>query len=510
VTFISVPDAATTRVTDNSHWQVGDRIGIYMVEAGKQLAPETIVNETANRQYIVEQIQGNQAVFVPATAHDTIFIPIRKEVNFIAYYPYTPAIDKNFNFPITNLENQNLNTPPDLLFSNTKEAYSGGTSPKNIPLLFHHQMAKIDFKIIRTPTAPPQISSMVVEIYNVQVNPTSFNLAHGTMAEDGAVLNTSLTAHIHFLSGDTAMAKALLIPVKNADIIKVVVQLENGLHKYRFPFKGSEGNSLRAATTYSREIFLGDPIPIDWVPISAGVFLMGSSLNEVPRQPDETQHQVTLTQNFKMSKYEITCEQYAAFLSMKKVGSNGKDNVEGFGLQSLINISLVRLKWENSQWKPEAGRENHPITHVSWYGAKAFADWMGCSLPTEAQMEYALRAGTQTTYFFGNNAGDIDRYVWSQKNSGGSTHPVGQKSPNPWGLHDIVGNVHEHCADLYQKDLGIEPVIDPVGASSGDARSHRGGSFTDDSTRYQRSAARSASGPASSFWNVGFRIVYIP
>jgi formylglycine-generating enzyme required for sulfatase activity len=513
LTFVAVPDAATTRVTADSHWQVDDRIGIYMVEAGKKLAPETIVNEAANRQYKVESLQGDRAVFVPATGDDTIFIPARKKVSFIAYYPYTPAIDKDFNFPITKLKKQNLASPPDLLFSNTTDVYGSGTFPKNIPLLFHHQMAKVKFDIIRTLTTPAPLSSLVVEIKNVRISPLNFSLTDGTMAYDGAASNTSLTAAVDIKSSDSATAEALLVPAKNSSQVLALIRLDNKGHEYNIPLKGRD-SSLRAATTYRYEVILDDPIPIDWVYITAGTFMMGSPSNEPDRRKDETQHQVTLTKHFKMSRYEISCEQYASFLNKAKIESDGKSNVEGFGVQSLIDASPSnpKLKWKNNRWEVVAGKEKHPITFVSWFGAKAFADWMGCSLPTEAQQEYALRAGTQTVYFFGNDVKDADKYVWHSGNSGGDTHPVGQKLPNAWNLYDMIGNVHEYCADWYQENLGSQPVTNPLINTPGSQnwRCHRGGSFTDDPRYYHRSAARSGRQPYNTHHaNVGIRLVYV-
>jgi formylglycine-generating enzyme required for sulfatase activity len=511
VTFVSAPDDAPgTRVTAYSRWQVNDRIGVYMVEAGQSLAQGSIVNGAANRQYRVESIQNNRAVFVPATGSDTIFIPMRKKVNFIAYYPYTQAIDKDFNFSVTNLSKQDVAPPSDLLFSNMKEEHIGGTYPKNISLLFRHQLAKVKLNINRGHSVPPLSNDIKVKIKNVRIDPLNFSLVNGIMAIDGAANNTTLYAKVSFNSSENATAEALLIPVAHAEQVSAVVEINNGANTYSTPLKSSDG-SLRAANTYNYEVILGDPIPIDWVHINAGAFMMGSPPDELDRMADETRHQVTLTKDFKMSKYEITCEQYASFLNQKKIGSNARDYVDDFGMQDLIKLDNPNMKWENAQWKPVNGKEKYPITHVTWFGAKAFADWMGCSLPTEAQMEYALRAGTQTTYFF--NIADTDKYIWYKSNSGNALQPVGEKLPNPWGLHDIVGNVHEYCVDWYQANLGTQPVTDPVYTTpptSNQKRCHRGGSFTDWSQRYHRSAARSNAEPWGAFWNVGFRLVYVP
>jgi sulfatase modifying factor 1 len=224
---------------------------------------------------------------------------------------------------------------------------------------------------------------------------------------------------------------------------------------------------------------------IEWVSIPAGTFTMGSPTSEVDRGSDETQHQVTLSA-FKMSKYEVTFEQYDLFCD-----------------------ATGRSKPSDEGW----GRGNRPVINVSWDDATAFADWLGCRLPTEAEWEYAARAGTTTPFSTGNNlttsqANYDGNYPYNNNAKGehrGKTLPVGSFSPNAWGLYDMHGNVWEWCSDWYGA-YSTSAQTNPKGASSGSFRVIRGGSWGNDAN-YCRAARRYISPPDSRGNRVGFRLV---
>jgi formylglycine-generating enzyme required for sulfatase activity len=178
---------------------------------------------------------------------------------------------------------------------------------------------------------------------------------------------------------------------------------------------------------------------------------------------------------------------------------------------------------------PAEGREQTPAVNVSWFDAVAFCNrlskregyrrcyyrlfgrWFcywradGYRLPTEAEWEYACRAGTKTRYSFGDDPDGLDRYAWFR---GQSTQEVAQKLPNPWGLYDMLGNVWEWCWDWYG-DYTSEEEADPTGPKSGSYRVLRGGSFGLPPERL-RSAYRVVVRPEDGDEFVGFRCVRVP
>jgi formylglycine-generating enzyme required for sulfatase activity len=125
-------------------------------------------------------------------------------------------------------------------------------------------------------------------------------------------------------------------------------------------------------------------------------------------------------------------------------------------------------------------------------------------LPTEAEWEYGCRAGSRTKFCFGDSESELGEYAWYKQNSGGKTHPVGQKKPNAWGLYDIHGNVYEWCTDWHD-DCPQRAVTDPVGPAKGSYRVRRGGCWSIDAA-FCRSALRSTSAPSYRSTNNGFRL----
>lgn len=257
------------------------------------------------------------------------------------------------------------------------------------------------------------------------------------------------------------------------------------------------------------------------VNIPAGVFTMGSPASEIEHGIDEIEHQVNLSA-FRISKYEITNAQYAFFLNSKGIGIDGLYAEGDYPTNSLIYANSGNKNWGldyiSSRWVPGAGFENHPVVLVTWYGAMEFANYMGASLPTEAQWEYACRAGTTTPFNTGNCITNLQaNYDWSNPynlsctntnmTTPEKTQPVGTYPANAYGLFDMHGNVWEWCSDLYDA-YPTTPQTDPTGATLGSNRVYRGGSINH--AKYCRSAIRSYSTPLNYSYYIGFRIVMIP
>lgn len=222
---------------------------------------------------------------------------------------------------------------------------------------------------------------------------------------------------------------------------------------------------------------------IEFVDISAGKFMMGSPASEIGRKDDEIQHEVTLSA-FKMSKYLVTYEQYNAFCE-----ATGKRKPRGF--------------------KPG----NLPVAHVTWHDAKAFADWMGCRLPTEAEFEYAARANTTTPFNTGDcltsdQANFNGKKPYDNCDKGkykGKSLSVGSFQPNAFGLYDMHGNIGEWCNDWYG-EYDLKVTSNPQGPETGEQKVLRGGGWRDAAVNC-RSACRDKVHPGNRGAGMGFRLV---
>ena len=230
----------------------------------------------------------------------------------------------------------------------------------------------------------------------------------------------------------------------------------------------------------------------EWKSISGGkdYFLMGSPNNETGRSDDERQHPVRLTCGFWMARTPVTQGQWEAVMGDNPSHCLDGKNFFGFGGKTSAMRPVEYVSWSDCQEFIERLNETRPLEAFKW------------ALPTEAQWEYACRAGTTGAY---SGTGKLDDMGWYEDNSGGKTSPVGQKRANHWGLYDMHGNVWEWCSDWYG-DCPGELETDPTGPNSGVFRVLRGGSYWY-VPRFCRSACRFGIAPGNRDGDSGFRLL---
>lgn len=231
---------------------------------------------------------------------------------------------------------------------------------------------------------------------------------------------------------------------------------------------------MQATTTNS--------IGMEFISIPPGSFQMGGDkVHEQAEDHENPVHRVDIGKGFLMGRFTVTQEQWALVMETNPSEFTG---------------------------------DQRPVECVSWHDTQVFIETLNTQentqayrLPTEAEWEYAARAGAATAYTFGNETSSLNAYAWHKKNAGGQTQPVGQLEPNAWGLYDMHGNVHEWCQDWFdRKYYAQSPTADPTGPDTGLARALRGGDWSS-AAWYCRCASRSLSSPDRRSSRVGFRLM---
>ncbi len=277
------------------------------------------------------------------------------------------------------------------------------------------------------------------------------------------------------------------------------------------------------------ETIPGTEVKFDMVAIRGGEFLMGSPPGEKDRKDDEGPQHPVIVGPFWMGKCEVTWDEFDLFWRAKP---GQKEDKELDNPKDADAVTRPTPPYADETFKK--GREGHPVLGITWHAAMQYCRWLSLKtgkqyrLPTEAEWEYACRAGTKTAYFFGDDPKQLGDYAWFGDNADEKTYKVGSKKPNPWGLYDMYGNVSEWCIDRFKKDAytafprdkaTLSPVLLPDAARY--PHVVRGGSWGDEA-KDCRSAARLGSErdwlrqdpqrPQSIWWMtdgdfVGFRLV---
>jgi formylglycine-generating enzyme required for sulfatase activity len=228
------------------------------------------------------------------------------------------------------------------------------------------------------------------------------------------------------------------------------------------------------------------PAGMEFVLVTGGSFEMGSPESEEDRNADEFLHSVTVG-DFELMTTEVTQGMWE-----RVMGENPASDAYGLG-------------------------ENYPVYYVSWDQCQEFITRLNemdpsheYRLPTEAEWEFACRAGSDTRFFWGSNdnEGEISRFCWYLSNSSNSTNPVAQKEPNDLGLFDMSGNVLEWCEDVYTVDYSNCPTDGAAYLGSGSSRVYRGGAWHLIS-KWHRSATRYSATPGTRRNNIGFRVARV-
>jgi formylglycine-generating enzyme required for sulfatase activity len=245
--------------------------------------------------------------------------------------------------------------------------------------------------------------------------------------------------------------------------------------------------------------------------IPAGEFLMGSPDSDKDASDSEKpQHRVQITRPFYLGAYEVTQEEYEKVMGRDPSNFSAQGRVKSqVAGQDTRRYPVELVSWDDAIQFCNKLSEREGLKPYYQFGAGAQSGGDGYRLPTEAEWEYACRAGTATRYGFGDDEKSLGEYAWYGDNSGDQPHPVGQKRPNAFGLYDMHGNVKEWCWDWSDSHFYTNTTItDPAGPSQARKRVIRSGSWEDHSS-LTRSAHRGASPPGSASAWLGFRVARV-
>jgi len=364
----------------------------------------------------------------------------------------------------------------------------GNSEPCTIVLDLEYDPAKLEFVSAGT-TGTAAAAGKHIAAYTPACGATRFVISeiNDTAIASGEIFRATFNA-IAALPADSLQITAANVSIADPAAKKITPVTTSGDVSITAAGEG-EGEGEAPAPGESRT-FAG--IEFVWIP--AGSFEMGSikTADELSALygdsatlflPEHPQHHVAITNGFWLGKYEVTQAQWAALME-----SNPSFDVG----------------------------DTLPVERVSWCDCQEFIHLLNETgegrfrLPTEAEWEYACRAGSTSEFYYGNDVVSFGQYGWSLENALGGTQAVGGRLPNAWNLFDMMGNVDEWCLDWYSDSYYAEsPSADPVGPDSGEQRVHRGGNY--DSTpglcrpAYRASAAQDSSGPVT-----GLRIIRVP
>lgn len=501
--------APVSRTDFSAQFTVGDSIGIFAVPTGQPLASSGNLIHNIKITYNGTDWQSN------------IKWPIgNPNLDFYAYYPYDPEMTNpiNYNFVVKSDQSDDHNyAASDLMSAKSANTNIGST----ISLNFNHLLTLMQVELPATSSTGASPDPRLEILLNKLQNTTVFNLSTNQLTASPTIF-TSIRPHrvekFDNVSFNNTYTYRALVPAQtlpaNQDLVIMNQGFTSKVSKQKNTLQMTAGKSYR----FSVDDFPSDNIST--VFIKAGTFLMGNPDPNALGFQGGPAHWVKLTKDFYMTKHEITISQYAEFLNAigARAPQDGLVMLQGEVLYNNVNneSTLPIYNAATSKYTTMPGFENYPMNLLYYASAKAYASWVGGKLPTEAQWEYAARAGSTTPFYFGTQQEILTNYAWISENSNYKAQTVSQKLPNAWGLYDMYGNVAEMTDDKNINSNTIDPyptistkdnpLIDPLN-QSGSAFIVRGGSFIS-SNNTANSYSRSAVISGSANYNVGFRVIF--
>lgn len=571
-------------------WDNGDKVGIFMLIKDGNLAtglsPEghilannhpyvidlstlegddkTIADAVDYLEYVPEDDGGEGAIYMlPGTAYD-----------FVAYYPYTATnnLVDGYKLPISLADQHDAYTAADhdvLYATSTRK----NVLNNSVAFEFGHVLSNITINVTRERGVDATAFAEKNAVLTGMPTIATFDLS-GTEDDAFADFDEDDTYTITAAPSDAAgeLYEIIVLPQAAGAYANRTIAFEVSGKGYYwsipngFAYESGKRYTYNFTLTADGSLTInGDVLISDWNDavdltddswetdgtdtfsfeiktveiIAAGetaTFMMGSEL----ANSEKPIHEVTLTIPFKMGTTPITVEQYCYFLNanLDKFTSTAINvtatltGTDAFGVEyTYSNVLLayanaLTIQYNGSRWYVMPGRAKYPMGYVTWYGAFAFAEWAGGRLPTEAEWEYASKAGSTDVTATGNyglgvtslsdptpiqitttNLGAYAWYLGNNTNGGypAGLKPVGLKLPNAFGLYDMHGNTFEWCYDYYVA-YTADPITDPKG-TSGSRRVSRGGSYGYGVAEV-RSALRGQDNPVASADRVGFRIIF--
>lgn len=548
----SEADPQTRVVIDKNFkctWEAGDEIGIFAFKKDASVTPTpNYYIKNAKLTYNGTSWTSDRPLYWP---NDGL------QLQFWACYPYNAMQEvADFEFDVQRDQSANTNGKSNLDLSDLMMCNSSWFSQGDpVELLFSHFVCMVELKLDNSAGAIDPRREVIVKMREVAtkasftVNTTGWAANSGSHNADVTMRRVEQRGDNDYFTNYTFRAIVPRQPIQSgAKRLFHIVNDNLQLNSSEVNFKPTIGY----ADLFTQKL----PPYIHKVLLPGGRFKMGSSdgsnpsgnptieLNTEPKDEDrddstpnmETQHFVTLTKSFYLGRYEVTKAQFAAFLNANGItGTTDPQSGNVYWEEKFDKRRIFREMNQNIAFEPGVkdwrswgpiwnketqkwevfGDPNAAVTHVTRYGAMAYAEWIGGRLPTEAEWEYACRAGTTTPYYFGSDKTQIEDHAWYRGNAYNEQRfgpqTVGLKRSNQRGLYDMYGNVAEWVMDFYE-GYSSNSVMDPTGPVKDETSNanavFRGGSFADPVPTTCRSAYRNY-GPSDSAADYnGFRVAF--